>query len=506
MRDPSDTSEAAPPVDDNLVSGVGMMLARALSGNLDWRSDEFMHGVAAEDRSEQISIRDKLTARFPKEFRKGDWNELLGAAKRELKSSGREGLDTDGQGNIRPTHDNAAKLLENDPAWRGVIKYNEFAGSVEFVKRAPSPVNFALGELKDHHDTEITRWFERKGCYIKSHTTHAVIESHARRNSYHPVREYLEDLEKRKVWDGKFRISTWLFDYCRVAGGTADFPNFLASKMGRKWLISAVARVMEPGCKADCMLVLEGFTGIRKSTTAAILGGPWFTDRLEDLSGKDAPMQVRGRWIVEMKELDKILKAERNSDTAVKGFLDSREDRLRPPFGRRVEEWKRQCVFIGTTETHDWMRSDTGRRYWPVRCEGTAPFDTDKLEADRDQLWAEALEAYRNGEKWHLESGDDILQAQLEQESRKPEDIYMTEVSDATEMLYTQRGHVHVEFQLMDVLQNCRTIKEGKTFDRHSPAVGRSLKTLGFEKRYVRRGSPSVAGNWYRRKGEWEEW
>ena len=90
----------------------------------------------------------------------------------------------------------------------------------------------------------------------------------------HPVKEYLQGLE----WDGKPRADTLFIDYL----GAEDCAY--TREVTRKALIGAVARIMEPGCKHDHMLVLVGPQGCRKSTTLAKLGKSWFSDSLYTLS------------------------------------------------------------------------------------------------------------------------------------------------------------------------------------------------------------------------------
>lgn len=118
-----------------------------------------------------------------------------------------------------------------------------------------------------------------------------IVDSTARRSPHHPVRNYLESLP---AWDCKPRIATWLIDYCGVESSDAD-PNQYAMAVGEKFLISAVARILDPGCKVDHILVLEGEQGIGKSTAARILGGEWFTDQLGEMGSKVSTCEIQIR-------------------------------------------------------------------------------------------------------------------------------------------------------------------------------------------------------------------
>src|SRR5262249_11852322 len=137
--------------------------------------------------------------------------------------------------------------------------------------------------------------------------------------------------------------------------------------VGEKFLISAIARVMRPGCKADHALVLEGPQGIGKSGVGRILAGDeWFTDQVADFGSKDASMQLRGIWMIELSELGSLPRADRER---VKAFITQQSERFRLPYGHRLVNHPRQCVFIATTNSDTWLQDETGgRRFWPVAC------------------------------------------------------------------------------------------------------------------------------------------
>jgi len=230
------------------------------------------------------------------------------------------------------------------------------------------------------------------------------------------VREYFDALPE---WDGVERIGTWLLDYCAVVP-TDDGQRAYVNEVGRRWLISAIARIMRPGCKADGVLILEGRQGARKSTTLRILAGDdWFGDSLPNLQSKDASDYVRGKWIIEMAELSNMNKAEVE---VVKAFISRNSERFRPAYGRNEITYERQCIFAGSTNKTDYLRDETGnRRFWPVKVGPRC--DTTSLKRDRDQIWAEALKCFNDGEPWWL--AEDIeTTAREEQESRVSQDIW----------------------------------------------------------------------------------
>jgi predicted P-loop ATPase len=183
--------------------------------------------------------------------------------------------------------------------------------------------------------------------------------------------------------------------------------------VGARWLISAVARVFRPGAKADCCLILEGPQGIRKSTALRTIAGEYFTDELADLGSKDAAMQTRGVWIIELSELDNLGHAE---VARIKAFISRTTDRFRPPYGMRLVESPGQCLFAGTVNHGAYLRDETGgRRFWPVVC---GRIDVDALARDPDQLWAEAKVRFESGSVWWLETPDLVQLAADQQEAR----------------------------------------------------------------------------------------
>ena len=403
-------------------------------------------------------------------------------------------------GRIIPCYDNVALFLENSPEWSGVLGYNEFTAGYFALKSPPSPISAPAGsEIEDHFDTELVRWLERRGLLVKPDLVRRVVDVIARRNSYHPVREYLESLPK---WDGVPRIGTWLIDYCGVGSNEVN-PNRYGMAVGEKFLIAAVKRIMDPGAKCDSMLVLEGKQGIGKSTAPRILAGDeWFSDQLADMGSKDASLQLRGVWIVELSELDVLNRAEM---ARAKAFLSQQTERFRLPYGRRVIQVPRQCVFIGTTNSECWLRDDTGgRRFWPVRCR---QIDLEGLRRDRDQLWAEALCQYRAGAAWWLDDPEVVQDAIEEQRTRYHADVWQDQIANwlATPAArLDDHSHPVAEFSsscesvtIADVLNHCigKRLETWTQSDKNR--ISGCLTALGWE-RY--KSGPRSAREWRYRK------
>ena len=300
---------------------------------------------------------------------------------------------------------NAIAALEYAPHWHGKLAYNEFtmrvmAGADLCGGRIPA--GRIIGDLEI---IEIMNYMQgMDGLHVSKDVTIDAVRRVAGDNSSHPVRNYLNGL----TWDGVERSSTWLIDYLGVE------DSLYTRAVGRKWLVSAVARIMEPGCKVDVCLILEGKQAKGKSTALrAIAGNEWFSDNLGDISNKDTLLSFRGRWIVEIAEIDRIFIRE---SSEIKDFISKQSDVFRPPYGREAVEVPRQFVFGGSTNKDDYLRDETGgRRFWPVP---VGDVNVDALRRDRDQLWAEAVWLYREGEMWWISPQDEELARQTEAAQR----------------------------------------------------------------------------------------
>ena len=133
-------------------------------------------------------------------------------------------------------------------------------------------------------------------------------------------------------------------------------------------------------------------------------------------------METRGAWIIEVAELDTMTRAEVST---IKAFMFRTHDRFRPPYGKRLVDLARQCVFAGSINPEGGYLKDAtgGRRFWPIAC-GT--IDLDALQNDRNQLWAEARERFRRGDQWWLQTRELDQLAAEQQAERYQGDAWRT--------------------------------------------------------------------------------
>lgn len=301
---------------------------------------------------------------------------------------------------------NAISALMYAPHWNGKLAYNEFTMRImagEALCGGAVPAGAVIG---DDEIVKIMSYMQgMDDVHVSIELICKAVRDVAKSNASHPVRNYLSGL----IWDKTERCGTWLVQHL----GAQD--SEYTRTIGTRWLVSAVARIMQPGCKADSCLVLEGPQGIGKSSALRTLAGnDWFSDSFGDVTNKDTLLGFRGKWIIEIGEIERIFIREAS---IVKDFISKQIDNYRPPYGRESVDVPREFIFAGTTNHNDYLRDETGgRRFWPI---GVTRADTNALRDQRDQIWAEAVHLYNAGERWWVDACDGATHEQAEREQRR---------------------------------------------------------------------------------------
>lgn len=303
---------------------------------------------------------------------------------------------------------------------RGLMRYNEHSEEIEFVRPAPwhKYCSTPPRVLSEADLIQMKGWFtdyKHMTCPINLFYEACIIES--RKLAYHPIREYIKSIQ----WDGVRRLDYLLTHYAGC------YPDKYTVAVGRCAIIGAVARVFEPGCQHDSMLVLEGDQNLGKTSFVRILGGQWFADVQIDAHSKDTIHNMLGAWIIEASEMDFTRKQE---VSALKRFLTITSDKVRLSYERLSRCIPRQQIFIGTVNPEDgigYLTDPTGnRRFHPVMC---TDIRLDDLRRDRDQIFAEAYQAYLAGEPHHLVDPEVIEMAKMEAKRRTSVDSWEQTVS-----------------------------------------------------------------------------
>lgn len=361
-----------------------------------------MRQLAAEDGRVTVQLLKERAAEADADFEElpdeEDWRKRLKATEK---------------GTLAQTIENVVIILSHDPKLTGRMALNEMDHNVTVLGTLPWGAK-GPRQWVDADDSSLRYYLEKTYGISGKDKIFDAVNIVAQRESFHPVRKYLDGC----TWDQVPRVETLLIDYL----GAEDTPYTRA--VTRKTLAAAVARIYRPGCKFDYMLTLRGRQGLGKSAIIGKLGGDWYSDTFTTMQGKDAYEQALGVWIVEVGELAGMRKAEAET---IKLYISKQVDRFRPAYGRRSQEFPRQCIFIGTTNETQFLRDTTGnRRFWVVDTPNDPTRDLwqDLTPETIRLIWGEAVQIYKAGEPLYLSR-------ELEAEARKVQEAYEEENPNA---------------------------------------------------------------------------
>lgn len=362
--------------------------------------------------------------------------------------------------------ENAIVIVRYHPKWQGKVRLDRHSGRITVTDppwHASDRSDTAATEWTDDDSARLSAWIKREFHIDMSiDNCDRAVTVASQSNSFHPVRDYFDSL----TWDQSPRLNTAAHVYFG-----AEQSDYVALVV-RWWMIAAVARTYEPGCKVDNVLILEGAQGLKKSLALKILASPrWFSDTPIDLQSKDAYLAMAGKLIVELAELESLRKADAGR---AKAFFTSPVDHYRPPYGKRTIEVPRGCVFAGTVNHASYLQDTTGnRRYWPIAC---TRIDADALGRDRDALWAEAAHWYRAGAAWWPTSVDEQALCSAAQEPRAEGDDWESRIENHL------RGKMNPTPAVGELLEDALGVKPGDWTRGDQMRVGSILQRLGYER------------------------
>lgn len=361
-----------------------------------------------------------------------------------------------------PNLDNAIAVLQEHPRFAGRIWYDTFHQEIMTTWDCDEPRQWV-----DADRLRVATVFQREFGLVKFGDE--IVDKAAIAVAHADQRDELRDWLQSLRWDGTPRLHNWLQ---RAVGAPADeYYNAI----GRNFILSMVARGLVPGCKADTMPVFEGSQGAGKSRLLAILGGKYYAELTESLDTKDFFVVIQGKWLIEIAELDAF---RRTDVTRIKQVLSSQQDRCRLPYAKRAVDLPRRVVFAGSTNEHEYLRDSTGaRRFWPLT---VASIDHAWLQRNRVQLFAEAVERFKDGATWWKVPTE---AAKVETDARRE--------TDAWEPAIAEWCIGHREVLVSDVLAGIgvELARQGKA---EQMRVARALASLGFQRKKVRRASRPV--------------
>ncbi len=370
---------------------------------------------------------------------------------------------------------NVTRVLTRYHSFAGNIWFDEFRGAVYHTLHGPVPVRWTDAETR-----ALTVNIQEQ-LTLHNFSTSDVAEGlkHAAEcNRRNPLTEWLQALE----WDGNERLSAWLADYAGVE--STEYTQAVA----RNWPIAMVARAFDPGCKMDNMPVLEGVSGLSKTSFLEVLGGEWYKALPMDFGSKDFLQALRGAWLVEIPDMTGF---GRVATSAILATLTIRNDTYRAPYGHEPQEYPRTCVFAATSETDDYLCDMRGkRRYWPLRC---TDINLAGLKLARAQIFAEAVLRYREGAKWY-EMPSTAFDEQIARASDEPwqEPILATAESWWMSAIATGASTRHITAK--NLAQSCLSLEVGKLSDSDCRRVAAILRGAGWHRKRDKNGAFWIKG------------
>lgn len=353
-------------------------------------------------------------------------------------------------GRVEATPGNVKTILTTDPKVKGLIAFNESSQNIErtgpwtvFDRHATTKT----GVLQDSDIDFVGAWLHRAyGINMKKAEVMQGMDMASRAQSFDPVGDSLHRLGA--AWDGQPRAARWLQDFAMVDDTEA---SDYVTAAGLCFLVGAVARALDPGCKFDTVLTIEGEGGGGKSTLFQVLsdavGPDLFTDGIHDVTNPQHRVEItEGKFIVEIAELAGFRRAA--DQESLKTVLSQTRDKVRKPYAIRPVEILRRYVFAATTNNDQYYTDPKamGRRFLPVKTTATRrnPIDRVALAEVAPQLWGEAVHLYKNGYAPFIAQGCKAFDQWEEQGGQRQETLpFEDEVNDLMIQICTNQAQAY---------------------------------------------------------------
>lgn len=330
-------------------------------------------------------------------------------------------LDYDKNGKLIKSLSNYIKLLSDCP------DIGKFSFDTYTQRRLYTDVNGTEYEFTDSLYREFYQWSEQFICPCDEKKCVTAMLCLSDKNSYNSATERFDNL----IWDGVQRLERFFIDLL----GAEDTQ--LVREMTKLWMVGAIQRIYEPGCKNENVLILTGSQGCGKTSTLMWLAKGFGFDNNINLSRSEQEIsqKLQQCWFVCFDELATLSKRE---SAEYKNWLSIQIDTYREPYARTPEKHPRHNVYCGTTNETNFLRDNsdrTERRMWVIQCSRTQKEWSEQYHSSLtnelwEQIWGEAIYLYKNTPDFNP-----YLPATMYDEFVNQQRIYKDYNSDVTELL-----------------------------------------------------------------------
>lgn len=303
------------------------------------------------------------------------------------------------KGTVLPTPYNAERLLRDHPAVRGSLQQDTLRDELVWTRDVLLDGRRLSGAYHDNDVTTLQCWAEdRYGVTFPVDTLRREVDSIARSRQFNVAQDYLNSL----TWDPS-RTSR-IGELLQRAFEPTDDPEYVRI-VSRCFMIALCARILDPGCVSESVLIIEGNQGIGKSSFFRnLLPIPsWYRDSF--VMGWDSKLLVENTRGYVLCESAELTHSPYTNKEKIKDFISSRGATVRMAYGRQAQYYPRGFTLVGTTNETQYLTDPTGaRRFWPIHCPYPQntwnPNIVSWLNRHRDDLFAEATYYAREGVKY----------------------------------------------------------------------------------------------------------